>query len=86
MNLMVTAQNGQTMTSREIAELVESRHDDVKRSIKRLADRGVIGLPPLADYLDNLGRTLRGSRRRASPGLLASGLNTRFRGSYEQMV
>jgi phage antirepressor YoqD-like protein len=44
------------MTSREIAELVESRHDDVKRSIKRLADRGVIGLPPMAEYLDALGR------------------------------
>src|SRR6478609_10301202 len=49
MNLMVTAQNGQTMTSREIAELVESRHDDVKRSIARLAERGVISEPPMAD-------------------------------------
>jgi len=38
-----------TMTSREIAELVESRHDDVKRSIERLAERGVIALPPTAE-------------------------------------
>jgi phage antirepressor YoqD-like protein len=38
-----------TMSSREIAELVESRHDDVKRSIERLAARGVIVQPPLAD-------------------------------------
>lgn len=45
-----------TMSSREIAELVNSRHDDVKRSIVRLADRGVIGLPPLAEYPDSLGR------------------------------
>lgn len=45
-----------TMSSREIAELVGSRHDDVKRSIVRLADRGVIGLPPMAEYLDTLGR------------------------------
>lgn len=37
-----------TMGSLEISCLVESRHDDVKRSIKRLADRGVISLPPLA--------------------------------------
>lgn len=37
------------MSSREIAELVESRHDDVKRAITRLADRGVIARPPLAD-------------------------------------
>jgi phage antirepressor YoqD-like protein len=38
-----------TMNSRDIAELVESRHDDVKRSIERLAQRGVITLPPLAE-------------------------------------
>lgn len=37
------------MSSREIADLVESRHDDVKRSIERLAERGVITLPPLAE-------------------------------------
>ena len=33
------------MTSREIAELVESRHDSVKRSMETLRDRGVITLP-----------------------------------------
>jgi len=38
-----------TMSSREIAELVESRHDDVKRSIQRLAEKGIISLPPLAE-------------------------------------
>lgn len=46
----------QTMSSREIAELVDSRHDKVKQSIERLAERGVIGLPPLGEYLDTLGR------------------------------
>lgn len=45
-----------TMSSREIAELVESRHDNVRRTIERLADRGVIGLPPLEEYHDSLGR------------------------------
>lgn len=45
-----------TMSSREIAELVDSRHDKVKQSIERLAERGVIGLPPLGEYLDTLGR------------------------------
>lgn len=45
-----------TMSSREIAELVDSRHDKVKQSIERLAERGVIGLPPLGEYLDKLGR------------------------------
>ena len=38
-----------TMSSREIAELVGSRHDKVKQSIERLAERGVITLPPLGE-------------------------------------
>lgn len=38
-----------TMSSREIADLVESEHDDVKRSMERLAARGIITLPPLAE-------------------------------------
>lgn len=51
-----------TMSSREIADLVGSRHDKVKQSIKRLAARidntgkPVIDLPPLGEYLDSLGR------------------------------
>lgn len=47
-----------TMTSREIAELVDSRHDDVKRSIDRLVERGVIVQPPMADEpgQDSMGR------------------------------
>lgn len=36
-----------TMSSIEIAELVSSRHDKVKQSIERLAERGIIQLPPL---------------------------------------
>lgn len=35
-----------SMTSLEIAELVESRHDSVRRTIERLAEKGVITLPP----------------------------------------
>tara|TARA_B100002003_G_scaffold219210_1_gene220720 strand:- start:3146 stop:3859 length:714 start_codon:yes stop_codon:yes gene_type:complete len=34
-----------TMSSREIAELVEKRHDNVKRTIDTLAERGVIEFP-----------------------------------------
>lgn len=44
------------MTSREIADLVEKRHDNVKRTIETLADRGVIGLPQIEEYADSLGR------------------------------
>lgn len=37
------------MNSLEIAELVEARHDNAKRTIERLAADGVISLPPLED-------------------------------------
>jgi anti-repressor protein len=39
------------MTSQEIADLVQSRHDDVKRSIERLVTSGVIACPPMADVV-----------------------------------
>ncbi|MGY3644165.1 Rha family transcriptional regulator [Pseudomonas sp. PK-RTE-24] len=51
-----------SMSSREIAELVGSRHDKVKQSIERLSARTdangnpVIALPPMGEYLDSLGR------------------------------
>lgn len=35
-----------TMSSREIAELVESRHDSVKRAIERLAEKGIVSFTP----------------------------------------
>ena len=38
--------NVKTMSSLEIAKLVDSRHDKVKQSIERLASRNVISLPP----------------------------------------
>lgn len=41
-----------TMSSREIAELVESRHDKVKQSIERLVARGTIVQPPMGDEQD----------------------------------
>ena len=45
-----------TMTSREIAALVEKRHDNVKRTIETLAERRVIGHPQIEEYPDSLGR------------------------------
>jgi len=47
-----------TMTSREIAEVVGSRHDKVKQSIERLADRGVIQLPPVGEVKNHQGQTV----------------------------
>lgn len=40
--------NQQSVTSLEISDLVQSRHDDTKRSIIRLAEKGVIACPPVA--------------------------------------
>lgn len=41
-----------TMSSREIADLVGSRHDKVKQSIERLAERGVISHPPTGSVVE----------------------------------
>lgn len=47
------------MTSQEIADLVQVRHDNVKRSVERLAESGVITLPPMEEtsFLNSIGRT-----------------------------
>ncbi|MEA9653066.1 phage antirepressor KilAC domain-containing protein [Xanthomonas campestris pv. raphani] len=45
MSQLMLAGTSPSITSREIAELVESRHDNVRVAIERLADRGVIALP-----------------------------------------
>ena len=41
------------MTSREIAELVELRHDNVKRTIDTLASRGAIASPQIEEKPTN---------------------------------
>lgn len=47
-----------TMSSREIAELVESRHDNVRVTIERLVAKGVIVQPATQDEqsADSMGR------------------------------
>lgn len=44
------------MSSREIAELVESRHDSVKRAIERLQEKGLIQLTPMVEVKNHLGQ------------------------------
>ncbi|PZU59835.1 MAG: DNA-binding protein [Sphingobium sp.] len=58
MNLIPT-NAAQTMSSREIAELVDKRHDNVKRTIETLAESGVIVRPQIEDEpeVDAMGRT-----------------------------
>ncbi|MFL1556751.1 ORF6N domain-containing protein [Pseudomonas sp. O11] len=47
-----------TMSSQEIADLVCARHDSVKRTIERLAEKGVVQLPPLVEVKNHLGQTV----------------------------
>lgn len=60
MNLVTNNQNNNTlkMTSLQIAEMLGSRHDSVKRSIDSLMNKGIIALTPTveASILDTLGR------------------------------
>ncbi|KMQ75281.1 Rha family transcriptional regulator [Marinobacter subterrani] len=41
-----------TMSSREIAQVVESRHDKVKQSIERLSQRGLVSFTPVGEKSD----------------------------------
>jgi len=51
MTIIIAASKSQilTISSQEIARLLASRHDSVKRTIERLAERGVIVRPPMVD-------------------------------------
>lgn len=51
MHQMITS--NATMTSREIAELVEKRHDNVRRTIETLINQGVIQCPQIEEVKDN---------------------------------
>lgn len=57
MNSLITSTTI-TMSSLDIAELVESRHDKVKQSIERLSARGTIQLPPMGEVKNHLGQTV----------------------------
>ncbi|HJV52836.1 MAG TPA: phage antirepressor KilAC domain-containing protein [Noviherbaspirillum sp.] len=46
---LITTTKSLTMSSREIADLVGSRHDSVKRSIERLAEDGIISFSPAVE-------------------------------------
>ena len=47
-----------TMSSREIAVVVNSRHDSVKRTMERLCDKGVISITPLVEPQEGGGKPL----------------------------
>lgn len=49
MNQLLIADKAPRMTSREIAELVGKRHDNVKRTVETLAQAGVIEFPQIEE-------------------------------------
>lgn len=56
MNEIVKVTSGITMSSREIAELVGSRHDNVKRTIETLAGKSIIPFPQSEEKAETGGR------------------------------
>jgi len=58
MHTLINATPSQTMTSKQIAVVVEKRHDNVKRTIENLADQAVIVRPQIEDeqFKDSMGR------------------------------
>ncbi|SMY34233.1 phage antirepressor KilAC domain-containing protein [Photobacterium andalusiense] len=53
----ISVSNLMMMSSREIAELLQSRHDSVKRSMERLSGKGLIQLTPMEE-VNHLGQTI----------------------------
>lgn len=54
--LSITQGEVATMTSKELADLTEKRHDNVKRTIESLAEKGVIASPQIEEKADTGGR------------------------------
>jgi phage antirepressor YoqD-like protein/predicted transcriptional regulator len=55
-SIIAMADTSLTMTSRELADLVEKRHDNVKRTIETLVERGVIASPQIEEKTETGGR------------------------------
>lgn len=58
MEIMMIENAPLTMSSREIAELTGKRHDNVKRTLEMLAERGVMRLPQIEEVKNHLGQTV----------------------------
>jgi phage regulator Rha-like protein len=57
-NISILSATTPSMNSKEIADLVEKRHDNVKRTIESLAEQGVVVLPQSEEvpFVDESGR------------------------------
>lgn len=56
--IITTNNTAISMSSLEIADLVQARHDSVKRTIERLVESGVIQCPPLVDIKNHQNRDM----------------------------
>lgn len=56
MNNLITTSKQLTMNSQEIADLLECRHDSVKRTMERLADKGLITITPMVESTEGGGK------------------------------
>lgn len=59
MTNVILPNNELTMSHIEIAELVGSRADSVKRTVDRLAEKGVIQLPPMVDVKNSKNQSVK---------------------------
>ena len=50
MHQLIATDSNMTMTSREMADLTEKRHDSVKRTIETLLGQGVIRSPQIVNF------------------------------------
>lgn len=74
------------MTSQEIADLVQVRHDNVKRSVERLAESGVIQCPPMEDIKNHQNRDMQvyvfeGEQGKRNTMVLVAQLSPQFLGT-----
>jgi len=56
LTMITPADTPLTMTSLEIAELLGRRHDNVKRTIETLADKGIFQLPQIEEVKNHKGQ------------------------------
>lgn len=59
MNKLQVVREGQTMTSREISDLVELRHDNVCRTIQNLAAESIIRPPQIEEVKNDQNQTVK---------------------------
>lgn len=82
MNTLTQFGSEPTMTSQEIADLTGKRHDNVRRTIETLAERGVIALPQIEEKPTN-GRpslvfVLKGDRGKRDSYIIVAQLSPEF--------